>query len=268
MSGDILNKNRGRQARRMAVAKSALPFDAMRADAESRVAHPRGFRCALRAKIAKDSGSDCRGQEGQPSKGVLRANFDRPTSPRVTPREGDGEVSAACLSVLTDRAFLPGPADYLKQARPRAAVLRKDFRWTRTRSTNRAPWAPTPSLLIAACLHDARWPTLKPSPAAWTWRCWEVHDRADLERALLKTPLVGINNRNLRTFEVTLDTTFGHAQGCARDRLLVTGRASQACRRGACATRACTLPVGEAFMRADDPAWRWPSCLLDSDQLL
>jgi indole-3-glycerol phosphate synthase len=99
----------------------------------------------------------------------------------------------------------------------------------------------------------------------------EVHDRAELDRALkLKTPLVGINNRNLRTFEVTLDTTLGMLADVPADRLLVTesGILSRADVKTMRDAGVHAFLVGEAFMRAPDPGWRWPRCLAIDWRLL
>ena len=140
--------------------------------------------------------------------------------------EGDGKVSAACLSVLTDRQFFQGQPDYLKQARASTTlpVLRKDFMVDAYQIYESRAMGADAVLLIAACLDDAQMADFEAIARSLDMAVLvEVHDRAELERALkLKTPLVGINNRNLRTFEVTLDTTLGMLKDVPADRLLVT----------------------------------------------
>ena len=255
---DILNKIVAVKHEEVAAAKKRLPFDAMRADAESRVL-TRDFEGALRAKIAKGQAAVIAEiKKASPSKGVLRANFE-PADIAQSYMEGDGKVSAACLSVLTDRQFFQGQPDYLKQARASTLlpVLRKDFMVDAYQIYESRAMGADAILLIAACLQDSQMADFEAIARSLDMAVLvEVHDRAELERALrLKTPLVGINNRNLRTFEVTLDTTLGMLKDVPADRLLVTesGILKPADVKTMRDAGVHAFLVGEAFMRADDP---------------
>ena len=258
MSSDILNKIVAVKHEEVAAAKKRLPFDAMRADAESRVL-TRDFEGALRARIAKGQAAViAEVKKASPSKGVLRANFE-PADIAQSYMEGDGKVSAACLSVLTDRQFFQGQPDYLKQARASTLlpVLRKDFMVDAYQIYESRAMGADAILLIAACLQDSQMADFEAIARSLDMAVLvEVHDRAELERALrLKTPLVGINNRNLRTFEVTLDTTLGMLKDVPADRLLVTesGILKPADVKTMRDAGVHAFLVGEAFMRADDP---------------
>ena len=255
---DILNKIVAVKHEEVAAAKQRLPLPAMRADAESRVL-TRDFEGALRAKIAKGQAAViAEVKKASPSKGVLRADFE-PADIAQSYMEGDGKVSAACLSVLTDRQFFQGQPDYLKQARASTTlpVLRKDFMVDAYQIYESRAMGADAVLLIAACLQDAQMADFEAIARSLDMAVLvEVHDRAELERALkLKTPLVGINNRNLRTFEVTLDTTLGMLKDVPADRLLVTesGILKPADVKTMRDAGVHAFLVGEAFMRADDP---------------
>ena len=255
---DILNKIVAVKHEEVAAAKKRLPLSAMRADAESRVL-TRDFEGALRAKIAKGQAAViAEVKKASPSKGVLRADFE-PADIAQSYMEGDGKVSAACLSVLTDRQFFQGQPDYLKQARASTTlpVLRKDFMVDAYQIYESRAMGADAILLIAACLDDAQMADFEAIARSLDMAVLvEVHDRAELERALqLKTRLVGINNRNLRTFEVTLDTTLGMLKDVPQDRLLVTesGILKPADVKTMRDAGVHAFLVGEAFMRADDP---------------
>ncbi|WP_422845099.1 indole-3-glycerol phosphate synthase TrpC [Acidovorax sp. M2(2025)] len=258
MSSDILNKIVAVKHEEVAAAKKRVPLPAMRADAESRVL-TRDFEGALRAKIAKGQAAViAEVKKASPSKGVLRADFE-PADIAQSYMEGDGKVSAACLSVLTDRQFFQGQPDYLKQARASTTlpVLRKDFMVDAYQIYESRAMGADAILLIAACLDDAQMADFEAIARSLDMAVLvEVHDRPELERALkLKTPLVGINNRNLRTFEVTLETTLGMLKDVPADRLLVTesGILKPADVKTMRDAGVHAFLVGEAFMRADDP---------------
>ncbi|MDU7589898.1 MAG: indole-3-glycerol phosphate synthase TrpC, partial [Acidovorax sp.] len=196
---DILNQIVAVKREEVAAAQKRISLAALRADAESRVL-TRDFEGALRAKIAKGQAAViAEVKKASPSKGVLRADFI-PADIAQSYAEGDGKVSAACLSVLTDRQFFQGSVDYLKQARASCnlPVLRKDFLIDPYQVYEARAMGADAILLIAACLDDAQMRDLEAIAYGLDMAVLvEVHDGAELERALaLKTPLVGINNRN------------------------------------------------------------------------
>ena len=255
---DMLNQIIAVKREEIAAAQKRVSLAAMRADAESRVL-TRDFEGALRRKIAAGQAAViAEVKKASPSKGVLRADFI-PADIAQSYAEGDGKVSAACLSVLTDRQFFQGSVDFLKQARASCdlPVLRKDFMVDAYQVYEARAMGADCILLIAACLDDHQMADLEAVARSLDMAVLvEVHDRAELDRALrLKTPLLGINNRNLRTFEVTLDTTLGMLSDVPADRLLVTesGILSRADVQRMRAAGVHAFLVGEVFMRADEP---------------
>jgi len=255
---DILNRIVAVKHEEIAAARGRKSLAAVRADAESRVL-TRDFEAALRRKIAAGQAAViAEVKKASPSKGVLREDFI-PADIAQSYAEGDGTVSAACLSVLTDRQFFQGSADYLKQARASCdlPVLRKDFMVDPYQVYEARAMGADAILLIAACLDDAQMTDLEAIARDLHMAVLvEVHDGAELERALrLKTPLVGINNRNLRTFDVSLQTTLDLLPRVPADRLLITESgilARDDVRRMRDAGVHAFL-VGEAFMRAPEP---------------
>ena len=255
---DILNQIVAVKHDEVAAAKKRLPFADMRRDAESRVL-TRDFVGSLRAKIAAGQAAVIAEiKKASPSKGVIRADFI-PADIAQSYAEGDGKVSAACLSVLTDRQFFQGQPDYLKQARAscQLPVLRKDFMVDPYQIYESRSMGADCVLLIAACLEDGAMAEMEQIARSLDMAVLvEVHDGKELERALkLKTPLVGINNRNLRSFEVSLQTTLELQKEVPADRLLVTESGILApddvhLMRDA---GVHAFLVGEAFMRAKDP---------------
>ncbi len=255
---DILSKICGVKAEEVAVAKKRMPLADMRRDAESRVL-TRDFVGALRAKTgAGQAGVIAEIKKASPSKGVIRADFI-PADIAQSYAEGDGKVSAACLSVLTDRQFFQGQPDYLKQARASCTlpVLRKDFMVDPYQIYESRAMGADCVLLIAACLDDAQMADMEAIAHGLDMAVLvEVHDGAELERALrLKTPLVGINNRNLRTFEVSLQTTLDLKKHVPADRLLVaeSGILAPGDVKTLRDAGVNAFLVGEAFMRAPEP---------------
>ena len=252
---DILEKIIAVKRQEVAAAKKKISFDAIRADAESRVL-TRGFEGAMRRKIAAGkSAVIAEIKKASPSKGVLRAGEFIPADIA----QSYAEAGAACLSVLTDRQFFQGEPDYLKQARASCdlPVLRKDFMVDPYQIYESRAMGADCVLLIAAVLDDARMAELEAIARSLDMAVLvEVHDRPELDRALkLKTPLVGINNRNLRTFDVSLATTIDMLKDIPEGRLVVT-ESGIGTKQDVAAMRAAGVHaflVGEAFMRADDP---------------
>lgn len=255
---DILKKIVDVKREEIAAALKKKPLAVVREDAESRLL-TRDFEGALRAKIAAGQAAVVAEiKKASPSKGVLREDFI-PADIAQSYAEGDGRVSAACLSVLTDRQFFQGSADYLKQARASCGlpVLRKDFVVDAYQVYEARAMGADCILLIAACLDDAQMADLEALARGLNMAVLvEVHDREELHRALkLKTPLLGINNRNLRTFEVSLQTTLDMLPEVPADRLLVTesGILARADVQTMRAANVNAFLVGEAFMRQPDP---------------
>ena len=255
---DILQKIVAVKHEEIAAAQRKKPLDAVRFDAESRVL-TRDFEGALRAKIAAGQAAViAEVKKASPSKGVLREDFIAADIAQSY-AEGDGQVSAACLSVLTDRQFFQGSPDFLKQARASCdlPVLRKDFMVDPYQVYEARAMGADAILLIVACLEDARMAELEAIATGLNMAVLvEVHDRAELQRALrLKTRLVGINNRNLRTFEVTLQTTLDMLTDVPADRLLITesGILAHGDVQTMRAAGVNAFLVGEAFMRAPEP---------------
>ena len=251
---DILEKIVAVKREEIAAAQRKKPLDTVRADAESRLL-TRDFEGALRAKIAQGLPAVIAEiKKASPSKGVIREDFIP-----ADIAQSYAEHGAACLSVLTDRDFFQGSPDYLKQARASCdlPVLRKDFIVDAYQVYEARVMGADCILLIAACLDDTRMAELEALAHSLGMAVLvEVHDGAELDRALnLKTRLLGINNRNLRTFEVSLNNTLDLLSRVPADRLLVTesgilGAADVKTMRDA---GVHAFLVGEAFMRAPDP---------------
>ena len=255
---DILQKIVAVKHQEIAAALPQRPLSVVRAEAETRnrdLRDVRDFVGALRNKVAAgQAGVIAEVKKASPSKGILREQFNPAEIALSYAQHG-----AACLSVLTDEQFFQGQTSYLQQARAACAlpVLRKDFMVSDYQVYDARAMGADCILLIAACLDDAQMADLEACALDLGMAVLvEVHDGEELGRALkLKTPLVGINNRNLRTFDVTLDTTLGLLDRVPSDRLLVTesgilGRADVERMRAA---NVHAFLVGEAFMRAPDP---------------
>lgn len=251
---DILNEIVAVKHTEVALAQARRPLAEVRADAESRVL-TRDFEAAMRQRIqAGGSAVIAEIKKASPSKGVIRDDFEPADIAQTYAEHG-----AACLSVLTDQQFFQGKADYLKQARASChlPVLRKDFMIDPYQIYESRAMGADAVLLIAACLDDAQLRDFEAiARGLFMAVLVEVHDAAELDRALmLKTPLVGINNRNLRSFAVSLDTTLDLLPRVPADRLLITESGIQT-RADVQRMRSAGVHgflVGEAFMRAPDP---------------
>ncbi len=251
---DILSKIVAVKREEVTAALARKSLAAVRFDAESRVL-TRDFVGAMRAKItAGQAAVIAEVKKASPSKGVLRADFIP-----ADIAQSYAEFGAACLSVLTDQQFFQGCVDYLKQARAscQLPVLRKDFMVDAYQIYESRSMGADAILLIAACLDDAQMKDFEQIAFSLDMAVLvEVHDASELERALkLKTPLIGINNRNLKTFEVSLDTTLTLKQAVPADRIVVCESGihtrDDVLRMAAAGVNA--FLVGEAFMRAAEP---------------
>ena len=254
---DILDKIVAVKREELASAKAARSLASWREEAESADARRdvRGFEAAMRVKLAAGRAAViAEVKKASPSKGVLREHF--------VPAEIAASYAlhgAACLSVLTDERFFQGSAAYLRQARAACAlpVLRKDFIIDEYQVFEARALGADCILLIAACLSNVQMADLEAAALALGMDVLvEVHDGDELDRALrLKTPLLGINNRNLKTFEVTLDTTLALLPGVPAGKLLVTesGILARADVQRLRAADVHAFLVGETFMRAPDP---------------
>ena len=254
---DILQRIVAVKREEVAAGKARRSTASWREEAESAEARRglRGFEAALRGCIAAGrSAVIAEVKKASPSKGVLREHFV-PADIAASYSAG----GAACLSVLTDERFFQGSAAHLQQARAGCTlpVLRKDFIIDEHQVFEARALGADCILLIAACLGDAQMADLEACARALGLAVLvEVHDGEELERALqLKTPLLGINNRNLKTFEVTLDTTLDLLPRVPAERLLIT-ESGILKRVDVLRMRAANVHgflVGEAFMLAPDP---------------
>jgi indole-3-glycerol phosphate synthase len=251
---DILERIVAVKREEVAVAKARRSETELRQAAEAR-RDTRGFANALRRKVgAGQAAVIAEIKKASPSKGVLREHF---VPADIAASYGRG--GAACLSVLTDERFFQGSAADLEQARSACVlpVLRKDFMVDAYQVFEARALGADCILLIVACLADTQMADLEAQAHALGMDVLvEVHDGAELDRALcLKTPLVGINNRNLRSFEVSLDTTLSLLPRVPKERLLVTesGILVRDDVRRLRDAKVNAFLVGEAFMRAPDP---------------
>jgi indole-3-glycerol phosphate synthase len=251
---DILGKIIATKQEEVIAAQVARPLSDV--DAQARAMPPsRGFERALRSKIEQSRPAVIAEiKKASPSKGVLRETFDPPAIAASYERAG-----AACLSVLTDKPFFQGASEYLVQARAACSLpaLRKEFIVDEYQVAESRALGADAILLIAAALEDAQMAALEQCARDYGMDVLvEVHDATELDRALaLATKLVGINNRNLRNFSVTLDTTFNLLPRVPADRLVVT-ESGIVTPRDVSLMRAKGVNaflVGEAFMRAQDP---------------
>ena len=251
---DILQKILSVKRGEVAAARLRVPMDALHRQVQA-IDPPRDFVGAIRAKLeAGQPAVIAEVKKASPSRGVLRADFDPQAIAMSYARNG-----AACLSVLTDEQFFQGRPDYLRQARAASGLpaLRKDFMLDVYQVHEARAWGADCILLIVAALDDRLMAELEQAALDLGMAVVvEVHDGQELERALrLNTPLVGINNRNLRTFETRLETTLELLGGMPGDRIVITesGILAPADVQRMQAAGVHAFLVGEAFMRAPDP---------------
>lgn len=264
MSADILRRIMQTKREELVQARNHRSLASWRQEAESR-GELRNFAGALRDALrARRVAVIAEVKKASPSKGVLREHF--------VPSEiaaSYAQHGATCLSVLTDAHYFQGSAAHLLQARAACTlpVLRKDFMIDPYQVFEARGLGADCILLIAACLDDAQMIDLEAQAQALGMAVLvEVHDRPELERALrLQTPLLGINNRNLRSFEVSLDTTLSLLPHVPSGHLVVTesGIFSRADVRRMSDAGVGAFLVGEAFMRAPDPGAALATLLTD-----
>jgi indole-3-glycerol phosphate synthase len=250
----VLEKILARKAEEVAERRARASFAEV--EAAARAADPvRGFARALQQRVAQKPAVIAEVKKASPSKGVLRENFVPAEIARSYEAGG-----AACLSVLTDIDFFQGADEYLQQARAACSlpVIRKDFMIDPYQVVEARAIGADCILLIVSALDDVRMAELADTAKDVGLDVLvEVHDGDELERALktLDTPLVGINNRNLHSFEVSLETTLDLLPRIPRDRLVITesGILTRADVELMEINEVYSFLVGEAFMRAEEP---------------